>query len=320
LRADSIRIAGVDRIADDALWFLDDLPPAGQTHFWEAGGGRRVAWSEYGEPAGYPLVYCHGWPSSRQQARLVHHLARVRRIRVLALDRPGMGCSTRQTGRTLLDWPPLVAAFADAHGIRQFLQLAVSGGAPYVLACAACLPERVTASAVLCGAVPLAAGDVAKLAPAYRLVEPLRRLPKRLLSLPIRLAAGLALREPERLPISLLLRTMPAADRELLLSRPAARRVIAESVFDSLSRGAGVLDDAEIYFHDWHLPLENMRQPPRYWHGGADQVIPVELARRFLARIPGARLDIVPAEGHFSLAVHRATAAMDHLAASIPFP
>lgn len=302
----------------DDLSFLDDLPPADEPRFWDAGGGRRVAWSEYGDAAGFPLIYYHGWPSSRYQARLLHHLAAARRIRVLAFDRPGMGRSSRQPGRKLADWPPLVAAFADAQGIGNFLQLGVSGGAPYVLACAACLPDRVTASAVLCGAVPLRDDDVRLLAPAYRLLAPLRHLPKFLLALPIRMAAGFALREPDQFPVSWVLHTMPAADRDLLLSHPSARRVIAESVHEGVRHGRGVLDDAEIYFQDWQMPLANLRQPIHYWHGGVDHVIPLELARRFVARIPGARLDIAPAEGHFSLAIHRATAAMDHLAAAIP--
>jgi pimeloyl-ACP methyl ester carboxylesterase len=298
------------------LDFLRDLPPPQAPRVWETAGGRRVAWNEYGDPAGRPLFYFHGWPSSRLQARLLHHLARERGMRVLALDRPGMGCSTHQPGRTLKSWPALVAAFADAQGIGRFTQLGVSGGGPYVLACAALLPERVTASAVLCGAVPLAGADRSGLHLAYRMLIPLRKLPKCWFSPPLEIAARMATGTPGKPPVSWVLRTLPAADRDLLLKNPEAQRVLAESFREGVRQGGrGVLEDAEIYFHAWGIPLDQVRQPIRYWHGGMDRNISAEMARRFVARIPGATLDVDPEEGHFSLAIHRARDAMDHLTA-----
>jgi pimeloyl-ACP methyl ester carboxylesterase len=294
--------------------FLRGMPPPEAPRFWDAGGGRRIAWNEYGDPAGRPLIYAHGWPSSRLQGRLLHHLARERGMRVIALDRPGIGQSTRQPWRTLKSWPAMIAAFADAQGIGRFAQLGVSGGGPYVLACAALMPERVTASAVLCGAVPLAGADRRGLHAAYRMLIPLRKLPKWLFSPSLEIAARVAMGAPENPPMSWILATLPAADRELLLENPGVRRVLAESFSEGVRQGGGgVLEDAEIYFQDWGIPLEKVLQPIRYWHGGRDGNISVDMARQFIARIPGARLDVDPEEGHFSLAIHRARDAMDHL-------
>ena len=33
------------------------------------GNGERVAFSEYGDPNGEPVMFCHGWPSSRLMAQ-----------------------------------------------------------------------------------------------------------------------------------------------------------------------------------------------------------------------------------------------------------
>ena len=310
------RIGGVSGDKNE-LGFLRDMPPPEDPRYWLTRDGGRVAWNEYGDPAGRPMIYCHGWPSSRLQARLLHHLARERGIRVLALDRPGMGRSTRQPGRTLASWPALVAGFADALGIGRFAQLGVSGGGPYVLACAAFLPERVAASAVLCGAVPLAGADWRGLHPAYRMLIPLRKLPGPLFNLPLALTGLLATGGFGKAPVSWLLRTLADADRELLLAHPSAQRVLAESLREGIRQGGrGVMADADVYFQDWGIPLDQVRLPIRYWHGGMDRNISVAMARRFVARIPGARLDIDSGEGHFSLAIRRAADAMDHLAAS----
>jgi len=299
----------------DTLGFLRNLPPPEAPRFWETGDGRLLAWNEYGDPAGRPMFYYHGWPSSRLQARLLHHLARERGLRVLALDRPGMGHSTHEPGRTLKSWPALVAAFADAQGIGRFAQLGVSGGGPYVLACAAVLPERVTASAVLCGAVPLWNADRKGLHPAYRIIIPLLNLPRSWFSPFLRTATRHSTGPPERPPVSWILRMLPEPDRRIMLENPDTRMIFAESFNEGVRQGGRcVMDDGEIYLHDWEIPLEEIRHPIHYWHGGQDRHISAAMAQRFVSQVAGAVLTVDPQEGHFSLAIHRATDAMDHLA------
>src|ERR1700748_2811602 len=40
--------------------------------------GRTLGYSEYGHPNGYPLVYLHGYPSSRFEGSVINGLARKR--------------------------------------------------------------------------------------------------------------------------------------------------------------------------------------------------------------------------------------------------
>lgn len=295
--------------------FLRNLPPPQEPEYWRSPGGLRLAWTEYGDPAGFPLIYCHGWPSSRLQAALVHHLARERALRVLAFDRPGIGHSDFQPGRTLENWPETIASFADSQGIGEFVQLGISGGGPYVLACAAMLPDRVRASAVLSGAVPLADGQRRGLHPFYRLLIPLRRLPYPWFTRALEHAARSATGPPDKAPLSWILRTIPAVDRETLLRNPEVFHALALSFSDGVRQGGrGVMEDAAIYLQPWNLPLQRIARPIRYWHGGADRHISAGMARTFVATIPHARLDVDPADGHFSLAIRRARCALDHLA------
>jgi pimeloyl-ACP methyl ester carboxylesterase len=110
------------------------------------------------------------------------------------------------------------------------------------------------------------------------------------------------------------LKTLPKADRELLLANPEAQHVLATSFAEGVRQGGrGVMEDADIYLQRWNLPLANIARPIRYWHGGMDRNIGAEMVRKFVAGIPHARLDVDPDEGHFSLAIHRARDAMDHL-------
>jgi hypothetical protein len=50
----------------------------------------RVAFSEYGDTRGEPVMFCHGWPSSRLMAQFTHDAARE------------LGCELfRRTGQEL---------------------------------------------------------------------------------------------------------------------------------------------------------------------------------------------------------------------------
>src|SRR5712691_1427048 len=115
-----------------------------------------IAFEEYGDANGVPVIFCHGWPSSRTMARLTDEPARDLGIRIISPDRPGISGSSLQPDRKLADWPRLVERIADHLGIRDFRILAISGGAPYAYATAAAMPERVRAIAIVGGAAPIA--------------------------------------------------------------------------------------------------------------------------------------------------------------------
>src|SRR5207253_2308566 len=138
-------------------------------NFVQLESGAVVAFEEYGDPNGVPVIFCHGWPSSRIMARLTDEPARDLGIRIISPDRPGISGSSLQPDRKLTDWPALVERIADHLAIRDFRMLAISGGAPYAYATAAAMPERVRAMAIVGGAPPLAeVSDTKALLPLYR--------------------------------------------------------------------------------------------------------------------------------------------------------
>jgi pimeloyl-ACP methyl ester carboxylesterase len=99
-------------------------------------GGRRLGYAERGDPGGRPLLYFHGWPGSRVEGCLGDEPARAKGIRLMALDRPGMGLSDHQPRRALVDWPDDVIEVAAALRLDRFAVLGISGGGPYAAVCA----------------------------------------------------------------------------------------------------------------------------------------------------------------------------------------
>jgi pimeloyl-ACP methyl ester carboxylesterase len=265
--------------------------------------GRALGYCEYGAPRGEPVVYCHGYPASRLQAALAHPLAGRLGLHIVSADRPGFGLSDPQPGRTLLDWPKDVEALADALGLERFAVLGVSGGGPYALACAHALPGRVTAAVVVCGLAPLTAPGV--LASANWLARSsfflARSAPGLLKLFHTLIINGIMRAHPEKV-----LRWMAgdcAADRELL-AREDILDAVAAPIRESLRQGAeGATAEFPLYALDWGFDLAEIRVPVHIWQGDADTTVPPSHARYLADALPGARLTLVPGEGHFSLPV-----------------
>src|SRR5437868_3450532 len=103
--------------------------------------GRQLAFAEYGDPTGYPVLFCHGWPSSCTMGELTDTAAREVGVRIISPDRPGISGSGPPAERTLLDWPPVLERLVNHLGLDQFGMLGISGGAPYSFAGAWAMPS-----------------------------------------------------------------------------------------------------------------------------------------------------------------------------------
>src|SRR5687768_1945518 len=187
------------------------------TAFFDLAPGVRLAVEESGDLHGVPVFFFHGWPASRLQGSGFSPEAREFGARIIAPDRPGIGLSSHQPGRALLDWPPLIRDMARHLGIERFRILAVSGGGPYALATAHALPQMIEAVSIVSGAPPLDAEvDQSALLPVYRwLLFAYRKRPELVRTL-FGLARPVATIRPPAWSWPLLLRFVPVADRAAL--------------------------------------------------------------------------------------------------------
>jgi pimeloyl-ACP methyl ester carboxylesterase len=268
--------------------------------------GAVVAFEEYGDANGVPVMFCHGWPSSRTMAQLTDEPARELGIRIISADRPGISASSLQPDRKLTDWPRLVDRITDYLGIHDFRMLAISGGAPYAYATATAMPQRVRAIAIVGGAPPLAEiSDSNGLLPLYRWMLALYRTQPRLLRRLFYLARPvLSLRPPLRFrPVLLKMLLMRPCDAESLRDAAAF-----EAIFESQRRAwrasaEGVVADAQIYAQPWGFAIEDVRVPVRLWHGKEDRAFSVHLAEELANRLPNCHARFVDDAGHYSLPI-----------------
>jgi Predicted hydrolases or acyltransferases (alpha/beta hydrolase superfamily) len=275
-------------------------------NFVQLQGGAVVAFQEYGDPNGLPVVFCHGWPSSCTMAQLTDEPARELGIRIISPDRPGISGSSLQPDRKLADWPRVIQGVLDHLGIGEFRALAISGGAPYAYTMAAAMPRRVRAIAIVCGAIPMAElEDGRGLLPLYRWMFALYRSRPQLLRRLFCMARPiLSVRAPVRLrPLLLKMLMLRPCDAESLRDAAAF-----EAIFESQRRAwrgsvEGVMADAHIYAQPWGSSLEEIRVPVRLWHGKQDRAFSVHLADEVAKRLPNCKARFIDNAGHYSLPI-----------------
>lgn len=274
--------------------------------------GRRLGFAEYGDPDGVPVLSFHGGLSSRLDAAPADGACRELGIRLVAPDRPGIGLSDFQVGRTLLDWPRDALALADGLGLGRFGAVGWSAGGPYVAACGYAAPERMTAGAMVASAVPLEISGRRGLSLADRsLLFMSERIPWAA-SQALRLSIGLP--SPSRLERSIA-HSLLAVDMDAIRRSGPPDRSVA-FMKESLRGGTrGVIADYRVFGEPWGFALEEVSIHVHVWQGSEDTQCPPEDPVLLVEHLPDAELTIVAGEGHVSLLRNHARTILEPLAA-----
>ena len=272
----------------------------------EIDGRRVLGLAEYGDPKGRPVLYFHGGLSSRLDARPADAACRQRAIRLLSVDRPGIGLSDPMPGRRLLDWPKDIERLLDALGIATADVIGWSGGAPHALACAAALPERVRTVVTIGALVPVdKPGRVKEIKLlADRILFPLsRRAP--LLAACVMQAIRLGGRH---LLLRSLLRSLPsAADRALVSSGSLADAT--DFFFEAMRQGAsGIVADYVVMGAPWGFDPADVSRPVHVVQGAEDDMLPRHRGIELAEALPNGTFHLLAGAGHY--AFHRRPAAV----------
>ena len=270
------------------------------TRHLELVDGRELAYCDYGDPKGQPIFYFHGTPGSRFEAQFSEEAGKTHGYRVIALDRPGLGGSEIQPGRTVLDWPRDVAAAADQLGFENFGVIGVSGGGAYALACAHALPERLDSCTVMGSWAPVAEDPSLwkAMAPLDRFFGRISGAAPLLFYAPFSMI-GLAARWlPAPAFIKSLDSSMCEADRRLMQDADMAA-FFAHDIQEAFRQGVrGPADDAMLLYQDWGFQLAEIQSKVRILHGSEDRFAPISFARALERMLPHSTLEEYPGQGH----------------------
>ncbi|KAK7426891.1 hypothetical protein QQZ08_006637 [Neonectria magnoliae] len=301
------------------------LPHENQT--FKLPDGRVLGFAEYGPPDGTPVLYFHGYPSSRLEAGPVLAAARRRNLRLIALDRPGFGLSTPQPRRRILDWPADVRAFARGMRLPRFAVLGLSGGGPYALACARELPRDMLAGVGLFASGPPWAAGREQMTLLRRAMSVAANYWPGGLRAVLAAIAGAArwlattglvrrridaflqgLRDKEKAKTKAKAedagrddatpeRTIPEVREELV-------RMLLEEPFRQGAE-ATVHEARLLSSQDWGFEFEDVDYDAvRMWHGVEDQNAPVAMIRYMAERLPHGVLREFEGDTHYTMFKH----------------
>ncbi len=267
--------------------------------------GRRLGFAQFGAADGMPIILFHDLWGNRN----IRHpddsiLARLG-IRLIGVDRPGYGMSTRKQDRSFMDVVDDVMLLSKALDLEQFSVLGFSAGGPYALACAYRFPQIVRRCAVVAPLPPL---DHAQ---GFKAIHPIYgRL--------FQLAAG------NEAFFRLLMRGFFWFDgqrgaeqviRELggLLS-PADQQVLSNinlfnsrrDIWEEIRRGGSenLVDELITLTKPWGFRLQSIQIPVDIWWGEADIFCAPGVGERMAGLMPKARYRLEPQAGHFMLYSH----------------
>lgn len=266
--------------------------------------GRRLSWCSYGDARGTPVLALHGTPGSRLKYATGAAGACAHGIRLISLDRWGYGGSDPHPAPTLSAYASDVAVLADALRLDRFGVVGISGGGPFAVALAACLPLRVTALALV--------APVGDMRPASRrppmsafhrfCFDTLPHLPGAVRGVFVLFRA--ATRMAPRGSVQLVVLRAGEADRALM-REPGFVAGLGDTFQEGLAGGvAGPVIDMRLFSRPWDAPMGAIAAPTRVWIGTADRSVPIGPAEALATAIPGATLRRLDGAGHFWIARH----------------
>ncbi len=266
------------------------------------GDDRQLGFAEFGDPQGRAIFWLHGTPGARRQIPTEARVyAERNHIRLIGVDRPGIGSSTPYQYDTVLAFADDLRTMADTLGIDKMAVVGLSGGGPYTLGCAAAMPDRVVTVGVLGGVAPTSGPDAISggVMALGSLVAPLLTVA----GFPIRWAAVAVvwLARPVASPaLDLYARMSPEGDRHLL-TRPEFKAMFLDDLLNgSRKQLAAPFADVVVFARDWGFRLDEVKVPVRWWHGDRDHIVPFAHGQHVVAKLPDAELYYLPDESHLA--------------------
>lgn len=264
--------------------------------------GRQLGIRQLGDPDGDLVVFIGGYPGTRWMAHLFDGKIPPG-VRLVGIDRPGMGLSSFQPGWTITGFSQDVAVAADILETERFSVLGWSGGTPYAAACAIQLADRLQA----CGLIAPLGSPEMSMDGAIRRNQMWARLAQQApwsLGPMVWLLYGRLGNDPEKFKRMLdsMLEEVSPPDQEAY-----ARRVIFEAMAKGMAEAFrqgthGQAYEARLLYRPWGFRYGDIRLGEVYlWQGEQDQNIPVATGRAIADEIAGCQANFMVDEGHVSI-------------------
>lgn len=266
---------------------------------------RQLSYACYGPDTGRPVLYFHGTPSSRLEVLLlnnyglnVEQVLQDAGIRLVAIDRPGMGLSTYNKEGDFLSFAGDAKELLDHLSISSCALMCWSGGGPYALAMAHRYPSVITVTHILCGFTRRFDREVSRMMGLNKFYF----LAARYTPVLLRSVLFILARKKVKRPVPQKLTGLPYEDYTLI-KNPADMNVLFANTMKQACRlgSKGVLHEARNYYKEFGFNISEVKKPVHYWWGTRDMTV-IRLHAEAVERyVSSGTVHYKEREGHFSL-------------------
>jgi pimeloyl-ACP methyl ester carboxylesterase len=251
--------------------------------------GRKLAYAEWGDPTGQPVVLMHRSPGSRL---FDPGPDATDEVRLITVDRPGYGGTHPVAEPSFAAVAQDLSALAEALELSEIALMGWSGGGQFALASVPALAGRLASLTLICtpapdDAIPWYPEESRPMLPAVR-ADPVGTLPG------VAEGFGAMMAEPDALAAS-----DPSAADSDARSQPGVLQACAEMMREAgRQKGAGMAFDIVAGARGDRLPLDAIDIPTQLWYGARDEYITLEHGRWYAERVAGSDLEEVDGAAH----------------------
>jgi pimeloyl-ACP methyl ester carboxylesterase len=271
-------------------------------------GLRKLSYAMYGPEDGKPVLYFHGTPSSRKELLLLEnygvnldYFLHSAGLRLIAVDRPGMGLSTYNPEGTFISFADDVRQLLAHLNISRCPVLCWSGGGPYALAMAWKHSAVIQSVYVLCGFTRRFDQEVLKLMSLNKWYFRAAKHTPLLLRFILKILRYKKIRKSPPQQVT----GLPYEDYRFLRDAGDLQAVSDVSMKEACRLGSkGAVSEARRYFNGLGFPLSGIQQPVHFWWGTKDETVIRLHAEEIEKEVPNNIMHYKEQEGHLSIYVN----------------
>lgn len=251
---------------------------------------------EFGAPQGKPVVYFHGSPGSAIERQDQARLLEQHKIRLIAINRPGVGDSTLDANKdySAQALSKRLIQLLDALNIKQASMMGFSVGGLYAATTAYHYPERVDRLILLSSVAPFERQELRS-----KLNENLQWFYSTALSDPEAVLAALSEFDSAEAIYAYYEGIISEPDK-VIFSKADFRATYLQAFTAALKQGLdSVLHDLINTASPWGFDLNELSVQTQQWYGNQDHNIPVEIGHYLDSAIPQCVSVYFENTGHF---------------------
>ena len=293
-----------------------DLPTLFSGCALRLSGGRNLGYIIVGDlNSDRVVVLCNGNPGSRLEARVHGNAAYAAGVRLVCVDRQGVGLSDpvrAEEQNTLKQFASDVGELLDHLCVDRYSVVGYSTGGPAALALSK-YDERVSRVGLLASVAPLAVFGTSDMPLEARFMFFLSKRAPGLLTALVstrvgnHLSRNKAIADPSHLDRLIEefseSRVWQGTDKEFVDNVDwTKRRLFMVSTLEAFRQGAkGCTDYGSLITDHWGFLLGTIDKPVHLYHGTEDDTVPIQMTEYLESRLQHTETRFIQGQGHLSL-------------------